>query len=250
MSNDHLNPDAASKPLLSEGDILMSRFRVNERHRRSRWMGHLLDQVINAHRTKPTMHRASGDGMETLDRMAESLGAKGPWSVLKDGPQSEDALVGYVEPNLWRSSSNGFVTLSNRLLLKGFEHVVNGFIFDDCNQLIARFSNMKEEGRGPLRTFDEIQELKLRWLADRDFVLQHAEGFEAHIDELTVYSTKVIAAETEAEAERVRIAVESKAIEIGCPDNLVLAAYVLKLEGEIEAMGWRLHELETMKSKA
>jgi hypothetical protein len=249
MSNDHLNPDADRKPLLSEGDIMMSRFRVNERHRRSSWMGQLLDQTINAHRTKPTMHRASGDGMETLDRVAESLGAQGPWSILKDGPQNDDALVGYVEPNLWRSSSNGFVTLSNRLLLKGFEHVVNGFIFDDHNQLIARFSNVKEQNRPPLRTFDEIQELKLRWLADRDFVLQHAEGFEAHIDELTVYSTKVLGDEAAAEAERIRIAVEAKAIEIGLPEKLEFAAYVLKLEGEIDALGRRLHELESMKSK-
>ena len=94
-----------------------------------------------------------------------------------------------------------------------------------------------------MATAQEIERLKRDWLDDPCYDLYGAEGFEEHEEELREFQTmterrwEAERAEREAkEAARWASRVAKKAEELGIPDNLRLAEYVLKLEARVDAI--------------
>ncbi|OHV80311.1 hypothetical protein [Ensifer sp. LCM 4579] len=82
----------------------------------------------------------------------------------------------------------------------------------------------------------ELNDLKASWLNDPSRDLEETEGFEEHADELRAF----------AEAHRVQQEKEyqnqiiAKAIALGCPGNIGLAAYIDTLERRITRLEQRL----------
>lgn len=88
------------------------------------------------------------------------------------------------------------------------------------------------------RTRTEIMELIASWESDPCWDLEDTEGFEAHYEELKAHRLE---AEAEWKAWHAR-KVAAFAAEIGIPDNLTLARYILSLKD-------RIVELEAERSR-
>ena len=83
-----------------------------------------------------------------------------------------------------------------------------------------------------MKTISEIEELKSQWESDPCWDIEDTEGFEEHEEELRAYRKQ-----KEAEWHQQAIQeVKDKAAELGCPGNLQLAEYVMKLERRIEKL--------------
>lgn len=83
-----------------------------------------------------------------------------------------------------------------------------------------------------MKTISEIEELKSQWEADGTWDIEDTEGFEDHYDELLAYRHKRILEWRQKEIQKTK----DKAAELGCPDNLKLAEYVMRLEQRIEKL--------------
>jgi hypothetical protein len=91
-----------------------------------------------------------------------------------------------------------------------------------------------------MKTESEIKELKRQWEYDPCWDIEYTEGFEDHRDELTRFHEEMVAI-WQFEAEQ---RVKDKAHQLGVPDNLVLAGYVMNLENRIERITERLDKIE------
>ena len=83
-----------------------------------------------------------------------------------------------------------------------------------------------------MKTIEEIAELKSQWESDPCWDIEDTEGFEAHQAELKAYHEQKREEWQEERLEKIR----RKAFELGCPDNSMLAMYVMKLERRIEKL--------------
>ena len=82
------------------------------------------------------------------------------------------------------------------------------------------------------RTTAEINHLITEWCNDPYWVLQDTEGFEYHRDQLAEFAAAVLAYKDNSWRQRL----DNKVKELGLPGNLLLAAYVLRLEDRISAL--------------
>lgn len=83
-----------------------------------------------------------------------------------------------------------------------------------------------------MKSFSEIEELKSQWESDPCWDIEDTEGFEDHEEELKFHrKQKEVEWHLQAMQE-----VKDKAAELGCPDNLELARYVMALEARIEKL--------------
>jgi hypothetical protein len=83
-----------------------------------------------------------------------------------------------------------------------------------------------------LRSPKEIEDLKRQWRSDPIWDIEDSEGFEAHREELAAYRAQCEAEWSQAVKERL----EAKAVQLGCPGNTSLAAYVEDLEGRLKSL--------------
>jgi hypothetical protein len=83
---------------------------------------------------------------------------------------------------------------------------------------------------------EEVDKLKAVWAADPCWDIEDTEGFEAHREELIAFRQEV---ESRIQQEWIR-KLETKAIELGVPDNLKLAEYVINLEFRLEDINEKL----------
>lgn len=90
------------------------------------------------------------------------------------------------------------------------------------------------------RTLGEIEDLKAQWESDPHWDIEDTDGFEDHREELQTFHQQKKLEWQEQAKQRVR----DKAAELGCPDNLKLARYVMDLEYHIDRLGARLEKLE------
>jgi hypothetical protein len=84
-----------------------------------------------------------------------------------------------------------------------------------------------------MKTMSEIEDLKSQWESDPCWDLEDTDGFEDYEDELLAYRKQKEIEWKQKAKQKVR----DKAAELGCPENLKLAEYVMSLE-------WRLEKLE------
>jgi len=82
-------------------------------------------------------------------------------------------------------------------------------------------------------TREDVETLKIQWLHDPIWDIEHTEGFEEFEDELKEYRERI---EEKKEKQREK-EMTLKAEKIGVPGNTKLAAY-------IEYMEWRIKQLE------
>jgi hypothetical protein len=94
-----------------------------------------------------------------------------------------------------------------------------------------------------MKTRAEVETLKRNWSEDPCWDIEDTEGFEDHREELAEYRR---AADERREAEHLA-RMMLKADEIGCPGNLALAAYVLRLERTIDEMDDRMDRMEGLR---
>jgi hypothetical protein len=82
---------------------------------------------------------------------------------------------------------------------------------------------------GQPRTFEEINQLITEWCADPYWALEDTEGFEYHRDELAAFAAEIQSHQDTAWRKKL----EDKAKQLGIPDNMLLATYILNLEERI-----------------
>lgn len=91
-----------------------------------------------------------------------------------------------------------------------------------------------------MKTRAEVDLLKKQWLEDPCWDIETAEGFEEYADELIAFR----------EHQEVNWAAKErqgwlmKAVQLGVPNNIDLAKYVLGLESQIDSFARRLQGLE------
>jgi len=83
-----------------------------------------------------------------------------------------------------------------------------------------------------MKTAEEIEALKLEWASDPCWDLEDTEGFEDHREDLLAYRRQRERAKWHEEMQQIK----DKAEEIGCPENLKLAEYVMSLEKRLEEL--------------
>lgn len=91
-----------------------------------------------------------------------------------------------------------------------------------------------------MKTRGEIERLKADWLGDGSWDLEQTEGFEEHRDELLAYRLKI---EEEAD-KRYQRRLQDKAIVLGVPGNVQLAAAIEHLEQRVRDLNTRLCKVE------
>jgi hypothetical protein len=82
------------------------------------------------------------------------------------------------------------------------------------------------------KTPQEISALKKDWESDPCWDIEDTEGFEAHREELLAFSLQHQAKCEALWNERL----DKKAIELGCPENRVLARYVEQMEARLNRL--------------
>lgn len=83
--------------------------------------------------------------------------------------------------------------------------------------------------RQPKKMLAEVEKLKQDWIRDPCWDIEDSQGFEEYYEELLLFRR----AQEALWQARLNEQYQRKAQEIGCPGNLTLAAYVLRLEGRI-----------------
>lgn len=86
----------------------------------------------------------------------------------------------------------------------------------------------------------ELRNIKRQWASDPCWDIEDTEGFEAHRNELLVYSTEM----KREWAEKAQAKLEAKAIELGVPGNVKLAQYVIRLEDKINKLSEMIDAFE------
>ena len=81
------------------------------------------------------------------------------------------------------------------------------------------------------------------WLGDPCWDIEETEGFEAHRDELIAFRETAEAKWKSAREEEFLAARADVSVRCGCPDNLELATYLLRLEERID----RLENMSDLK---
>jgi hypothetical protein len=84
-----------------------------------------------------------------------------------------------------------------------------------------------------MATRQEIEKLKQDWASDPIWDIETTEGFEGHERELHEFAESKRAEWKQREADRL----EAKAVALGCPGNLTLAAYIERLEARLGRLG-------------
>jgi hypothetical protein len=84
----------------------------------------------------------------------------------------------------------------------------------------------------------EVERLKQGWKRDPIWDIEETEGFEEHKQELLQFRLRCEAEWKEAHLQKLQL----KARQIGVPDNLTLAAYVLALEDRLDKIERMLGE--------
>jgi hypothetical protein len=80
-----------------------------------------------------------------------------------------------------------------------------------------------------MKTAEEVENLKKDWCFDPCYDLEHIEGFEDYYDELLTFRLQ----KEQEWKEQKLLDLETKAIEMGIPGNIKMAAYVQNLEAMI-----------------
>lgn len=83
-----------------------------------------------------------------------------------------------------------------------------------------------------VKTAKEIEDLKHNWFGDPVWDIEKTEGFEDHEAELLAYRKEC---ESRGSGERY-LRLSRKAVELGVPENINLAAYIDRLEERIKAL--------------
>jgi len=83
-----------------------------------------------------------------------------------------------------------------------------------------------------MKTIGEIEELKASWEPDPHWDIEDTEGFEEHYKELLDFRCLKILEWRQKTIQETK----DKAAELGCPENLRLAEYVMSLESRIEKL--------------
>ena len=83
-----------------------------------------------------------------------------------------------------------------------------------------------------MATNEEIENLKASWAADPCWDIEDTEGFQAHRAELRRYR---LVMENQWRRER-RGQLQQKAIQLGVPGNIKLAAYIESLESKLQRL--------------
>jgi hypothetical protein len=91
-----------------------------------------------------------------------------------------------------------------------------------------------------MKTIEEIEALKRDWKNDPVWDIETTEGFEDHTNDLLAFRKEC---ESRWAGERYD-RLSKKADNLGVPGNINLAAYVVGLEGQIEALEYRMRKIE------
>ena len=81
-------------------------------------------------------------------------------------------------------------------------------------------------------TPEAIVELKAQWESDPCWDIEDTEGFEDHYDELITYRKQRELEWWQQDMQKIK----DKAADLGCPENLKLAEYVMSLEKRLEKL--------------
>lgn len=93
-------------------------------------------------------------------------------------------------------------------------------------------------------TREQVENLKSQWAADGTWDIEDTPGFGACRDELLAYRKEVEAERDRQEAGMLTL----KALDLGCPGNLDLAAYVLRLERRIDDLSLAVENMYFSRS--
>lgn len=91
-----------------------------------------------------------------------------------------------------------------------------------------------------MATREQVEALKRDWKRDPCYEIEETPGFEEHREELRAYNEEFVRQNLKRRDEMLR----EKALRMGCPGNVELAAYVEGLELALDSLGERLDNLE------
>lgn len=91
-----------------------------------------------------------------------------------------------------------------------------------------------------MATREQVEALKRDWRWDPCYEIEETPGFEEHEEELRAYHEEFVRQNRARRDEELR----KKALRMGCPGNVELAAYVEELELALSSLGERLDSLE------
>ena len=86
----------------------------------------------------------------------------------------------------------------------------------------------------------EVEKLKAAWLRDPCWDIEETEGFEAHREDLLAFRLEREAHRRQQQDDANHL----KAVELGCPDNVQLGAYVRRLEHRLQTLETQVKDLE------
>lgn len=91
-----------------------------------------------------------------------------------------------------------------------------------------------------MKTREQVEEIKRQWLCDPCWDIEETEGFREYKEELFAFRKQY-----EKDWKRQYEArVAMKARSIGCPDNFILAEYVMNLESRIEELSRQIEKIQ------